>query len=69
MTHYVDIQVACTSEEPPDEDSIRRWVNAAIRDERETTELSGELLKMTRAKPLTNNTEMPMAPPTYYLFL
>ena len=52
MTHYVDIQVACTSEEPPDEDSIRRWVNAAIRDERKTTELSVRIVENDESQAL-----------------
>ncbi len=40
MNHSIDIQTACSSEEAPDEDSIRRWVSAAIRSEREAAELS-----------------------------
>ena len=52
MTNYIDIQVACTSEEPPDEDSIRRWVDAAIRDERETTELSVRIVEKQESQTL-----------------
>jgi probable rRNA maturation factor len=52
MTNYVDIQVACTSEEPPDEDSIRRWVDAAIRDERESTELSVRIVEKEESQSL-----------------
>jgi len=52
MTNYVDIQVACTSEDPPDEDSIRRWVDAAIRDERETTELSVRIVEIQESQAL-----------------
>ena len=32
--------MACPSEEAPDEDSIKRWVSAAIRDERDNSELN-----------------------------
>lgn len=52
MTNYVDIQMACTSEDPPDEDSIRRWVDAAIRDERETTELSVRIVEKQESQSL-----------------
>ena len=52
MTNYVDIQVACTSEEPPDEDSIRRWVDAAIRDERESTYLSVRIVEKEESQSL-----------------
>ena len=40
MNISIDIQMACPSEEAPDEDSMQRWVGAALRDERETAELS-----------------------------
>lgn len=40
MNLTIDIQMACPSEEAPDEDSIKRWVSAAIRHEREITELN-----------------------------
>lgn len=40
MNLSIDIQMACPTEEAPDEDSIKRWVSAAIRDEREISELS-----------------------------
>lgn len=40
MNLSIDIQMACTSEDAPDEDSILCWVQAAIRHERETAELS-----------------------------
>lgn len=40
MTISIDIQMACSSEEAPDEDSMQRWASAALRDERETAELS-----------------------------
>ena len=40
MNLSIDIQMACPSEEAPDEDSIKRWASAAIRDERDNTELS-----------------------------
>lgn len=52
MTNYVDIQVACTSEDPPDEDSIRRWVNAAIRDERKSAELSVRIVENDESQAL-----------------
>lgn len=32
--------MACPSEEAPDEDSIKRWASAAIRDERDKSELN-----------------------------
>ena len=32
--------MACSSDEAPDEDSMRRWATAALRNERETAELS-----------------------------
>ena len=40
MNISIDIQMACPSEEAPGEDSMQRWVGAALRDERETAELS-----------------------------
>jgi probable rRNA maturation factor len=40
MNLSIDIQMACPSEEAPDEDSIKRWVSAAIRDERDNSELN-----------------------------
>ena len=40
MNLSIDIQKACASEESPDEDSIKRWVSAAIRDERDHSDLS-----------------------------
>ncbi len=40
MNLSIDIQKVCTSEDSPDEDSIKRWVSAAIRDERDECELS-----------------------------
>ena len=52
MTNYVDIQVACTSEDPPDEDSIRRWVNAAIRNERKSAELSVRIVENDESQAL-----------------
>jgi probable rRNA maturation factor len=52
MTNYVDIQVACTSEDPPDEDSIRRWVDAAIRDERKSAELSVRIVENDESQAL-----------------
>lgn len=52
MTNYVDIQVACTSEDPPDEDSIRRWVNAAIRNERKNAELSVRIVENDESQAL-----------------
>ncbi|MGB0449502.1 MAG: rRNA maturation RNase YbeY [Porticoccaceae bacterium] len=40
MNLSIDIQMACPSEESPDEDSIKRWASAAIRDERDNPELN-----------------------------
>ena len=40
MNLTIDIQKACASEDSPDEDSIKRWLGAAIRDERDECELS-----------------------------
>jgi probable rRNA maturation factor len=40
MNLSIDIQMACPSEEAPDEDSIKRWASAAIRDERDISELN-----------------------------
>ena len=40
MNLSIDIQKACASEDSPDEDSIKRWISAAIRDERDESELS-----------------------------
>ena len=40
MNLSIDIQRACPSEESPDEDSIKRWASAAIRDERDNSELN-----------------------------
>ena len=40
MNLSIDIQKACASEDAPDEDSIKRWVGAAIREERDDCELT-----------------------------
>jgi probable rRNA maturation factor len=40
MNLSIDIQMACPTEEAPDEDSIKRWASAAIRDERDNSELN-----------------------------
>ncbi len=40
MNLSIDIQMACPSEDAPDEDSIKRWASAAMRDERDNSELS-----------------------------
>ena len=40
MNLSIDIQMACPSEDAPDEDSIKRWASAAIRDERDISELN-----------------------------
>ena len=40
MNLTIDIKKACASEDSPDEDSIKRWLGAAIRDERDECELS-----------------------------
>jgi probable rRNA maturation factor len=40
MNLSIDIQMACSSEDAPDEDSIKRWASAAIRDERDDFELN-----------------------------
>jgi len=40
MTIILDIQTASSSEDAPDEQSIKRWVSAAIGDKPEDTELS-----------------------------
>ena len=40
MTLIVDIQMASSSEEAPDPQSIERWIGAAIGNQRESTELS-----------------------------
>jgi probable rRNA maturation factor len=40
MNLSIDIQMACPSEDAPDEYSIKRWASAAIRDERDNPELS-----------------------------
>ena len=40
MNLTLDIQMASSVDDSPDEDSIKRWISAAIRDERETTELT-----------------------------
>jgi len=40
MNLTIDIQKACAAEDSPDEDSIKRWLGAAIRDERDECELS-----------------------------
>tara|TARA_B110000879_G_scaffold134980_1_gene176605 strand:+ start:599 stop:1075 length:477 start_codon:yes stop_codon:yes gene_type:complete len=40
MNLSIDIQMACPSEESPDEDSIKRWASAAVRDERDNSELN-----------------------------
>ena len=40
MNLSIDIQMACPSEEAPDEDSIKRWASAAIRDERDNSQLN-----------------------------
>ncbi|MCT2531421.1 rRNA maturation RNase YbeY [SAR92 clade bacterium H921] len=40
MNISIDIQMACSSEGVPDVGSMRRWVSAAIRNERDIAELS-----------------------------
>jgi probable rRNA maturation factor len=40
MNLSIDIQMACPSEESPDEDSIKRWASAAVRDECDNSELN-----------------------------
>ena len=40
MAISLDIQMACPSEEAPEEDSMQRWASAALRDERDNAELS-----------------------------
>jgi probable rRNA maturation factor len=40
MNICVDTQMACASEQVPDEDSIRYWASAALRDELASVELS-----------------------------
>ncbi|MBT6104975.1 rRNA maturation RNase YbeY [Porticoccaceae bacterium] len=40
MSISLDIQMACPSEEAPEEDSMQRWASAALRDERDNAELS-----------------------------
>ena len=52
MAIHVDIQMACTSEEPPDEDSIRRWVAAAIGNRREEAELSVRIVDLSEGQAL-----------------
>jgi len=52
MNLHVDIQMACESEDSPDEQSIQRWVSAAIRDERETTELSVRIVDEQESRAL-----------------
>ena len=52
MSIHVDIQMACESEDSPDEQSIQRWVSAAIRDEREDTELSVRIVDELESKSL-----------------
>jgi probable rRNA maturation factor len=52
MAIQVDIQLACTSEEPPDEDSIRHWVAAAIGNRREEAELSVRIVDLPEGRAL-----------------
>ena len=52
MNLHVDIQIACDSEGSPDEQSIQRWVSAAIRNEREDTELSVSIVDECEGKSL-----------------
>ena len=52
MSIHVDIQMAYESEDSPDEQSIQRWVSAAIRDEREDTELSVRIVDEQESKSL-----------------
>lgn len=40
MKLSIDIQRVCLSDQGPDADNIERWVTAALRNERETAELS-----------------------------
>ena len=44
MNLSIDIQKACASEDSPDEDSIKRWISDAIRDERDESELSSRIV-------------------------
>lgn len=52
MAIHVDIQLACTSEDPPDEDSIRHWVAAAIGNRREEAELSVRIVDLSEGRAL-----------------
>lgn len=52
MTISIDIQMACSSEEPPDEDSMQRWASAALRGERETAELSVRIVDIDESAEL-----------------
>ncbi len=64
MNLTLDIQMASSVDDSPDEDSIKRWISAAIRGERETTELTlrivdeaegAELNQCYRGKPGPTN--------------
>ena len=64
MNLTLDIQMASSVDDSPDEDSIKRWISAAIRGERETTERtlrivdeaeSAELNQCYRGKPGPTN--------------
>ena len=44
MNICIETQMACASEDIPDEDSMRHWVSAAMRDEAATLELSVQIV-------------------------
>ena len=44
MNICIETQMACASEDIPDEDSMRHWVSAAMRDESATLELSVQIV-------------------------
>ena len=65
MNLHVDIQMACESEDSPDEQSIQRWVGAAIRNEREDTELSVRMVDEHEGKSLNESTAVLLGQPMF----
>jgi hypothetical protein len=63
MNLSIDIQKACASEDSPDEDSIKRWISAAIRDERDESELSIRIVDEQESS--TSATAVKAVPPMF----
>ena len=67
MNICIETLMACASEDVPDEDSMRHWVSAAMRDESATLELSVQIVDEQESAAL--NQQYPVGCPFYLLGL